>query len=64
MTDEDAVKMARQMRHHLENLKPRSNAGNALASSPAAKTAGYVIAEIPDWQLRQWIAVVEGGKES
>lgn len=57
-------KMAREMRHYLANLEARTNAPASMGSSPSGKTSGYAIAEIPDWQLRQWIAIVEGGKES
>ena len=43
-----------------DDLVGRSNAGASLASSPSAKTSGYVVAEIPDWQLRQWLTAIEG----
>src|SRR6185503_607543 len=43
-----------------DDLVERSNASASLASSPSTKTSGYVVAEIPDWQLRQWLAAVEG----
>jgi hypothetical protein len=29
------------------------------SSSPAAKTSGYVISEVADWQLRQWLEIIE-----
>jgi len=59
MADNGFDKMAQQMRRHLADLEPRSNASTWNASSPAAKTSGYAVAEIPDWQLRQWLHIAE-----
>jgi hypothetical protein len=50
--------VAAQMRHRLSDMELRSNV-SWPASSPAAKTAGYVVSEVADWQLRQWLHIVE-----
>lgn len=55
----DPSRMARQMRQYLANLELRSNANPWGAPGPADKTAGYCVAEIPDWRLRQWIGALE-----
>jgi hypothetical protein len=34
------------------------------ASSPAAKTSGYVISEVADWQLRQWLHIIENAAQA
>ena len=55
----DAV--ANSIRFRLRyDLVGRNNTSMSVASSPAAKTSGFVVAEIPDWQLRQWLAAIEG----
>ena len=51
-------KVAAQIRHRLSDMELRANV-SWLASSPASKTSGYVISEVADWQLRQWLAIVE-----
>jgi len=45
-------KVAAQIKHRLSDMEFRSNV-SWPASSPAAKTSGYVISEVADWQLRQ-----------
>jgi hypothetical protein len=48
--------LALWMRRHLKSLHPRSNATGFHGTN---KTAGYAVAEIPDWELRQKLEAVE-----
>lgn len=43
----------RQMQRALDNLKFRQT------SSSGIQPAGFAYAEVPDWQLKQWIAALE-----
>jgi pyridoxine 5'-phosphate synthase PdxJ len=61
---ERLAKVARQIRHALANLELRSNAPYWQGSSPSAKTSGYAVAGIPDWQLRQWLHAIEGMEDA
>lgn len=52
----DLHKVARGIRHHLAtNLVSR-----AIGRDP--KQDAVIFAEIPDWQLRQWLHIVEGAE--
>lgn len=51
-------RVASQVRHRLSDMVQRSNV-SWPASSPASKTASYVVCEVADWQLRQWLAIIE-----
>jgi hypothetical protein len=53
---ESVAQVVRGIKHNLQNLKHRQT-----GESP--KFNSYAYAEIPDWQLRQWLAALSGEGE-
>ena len=51
-------RVASQIRHRLSDMEFRCNV-RSFGGDPKAKTGGYVISEVADWQLRQWLAIIE-----